>query len=192
MKLVDTDADRPDDEAEPAPAVTSPVPEKRRATASLLLTLVILTSTVVTIYTVFPARRDELAATAIAEHRRAAPEWQLTAPDARELSVWTMALLGAGAPVPAPDADLAVIGVRPIDVLDRRGALLRYRVAGAGAAAGDEVSLVIHRARDVPPRRKTWKDGAEVVESWRAGGFTCVAIGPAASADTWRPKLGVP
>ncbi|MCA9679389.1 MAG: hypothetical protein H6708_06245 [Kofleriaceae bacterium] len=191
MKLVDTDADRPDDEAEPAPAITAPRPEKRQAMVSLLLTLVILTGTVVTIYTVFPARRNEVATVALQEHRRADVTWELAGPDPGELRAWALAMFGTDTPLPAPGDDLEVVGVRHVEVLGRRAALIRFRVAVPGGAAA-EVTYLVQHARDVPPRRVSRTDGDDAIESWRHGPYTCVAVGPAASAAIWRPRVGVP
>ena len=186
MKLVDTDEDRPDDDDGPAPAVRPPRPEKRQAMVSLLLTMTILVGTVVTIYTVFPARHNEVMSVATSNHRKDAETWQLAAPGATELSAWALALLGNYPPLPAGDPALTIVGARPVEVLRRKAAFVGYQLDGAA------VSYLVVRAHDAPPRRVTRRDREDVVESWRSGAWTCVAIGPAASADRWRPQLGVP
>jgi hypothetical protein len=186
MKLVETDADRPEDEAEPAPAVTPPVPEKRRAYASLIFTAAILTGTVVGIYTVFPARRTEATREAVSQHRRADVPWQLAAPGRAELEAWTLALAGDGAPLPADGADLTAVGARVVPIHRRDSAFMRFRFAG------DEISYLVVRSSDAPDGRASRRDGDDQVESWRTGKWTCIAIGPAASADRWRPRIGVP
>jgi hypothetical protein len=187
VKLVETDADRPEDEAEPPPAVTPPVPEKRRAYASLTFTLAVLVGIVVTIYTVFPARKVEATRVTVAQHRQAEPRWQLVAPSHAELAAWTLALLGPGAPLPSERAGLAVIGARPIEVRHREAAVMRLGLEGAG-----EVTYLVVPARDAPEGRVSRVDGAERIESWRAGAWTCIAVGPEATAAAWGPPLGVP
>jgi hypothetical protein len=187
VKLVETDADRPEDESEPAPVVTSSRPEKRRAYASLIFTLAVLTGTVVTIYTVFPARAQEATKLTVAAHRRAAPKWQLEAPSRPELEAWTMGLLGRDAPLPADGADLLTIGARPIEILRHQAAFVRFRIDD-----GYEVSYLVQRASDAPADRDSYRDGADQVEAWHAGPWTVIAIGPADQAERWRARVGVP
>jgi hypothetical protein len=187
MKLVETDADRPEDEGEPAPAVTPPRPEKRRAYASLVLTLAVLVGTVVTIYMVFPARQNEATRQAVAAHRRAEQPWQLEAPSRAELEAWTLALVGRDAPLPREGADLTIVGARAIEVLRHQAAFIRFRIGGA-----HEVSYLVQRTRDAPADRTSRGDGDDQIEAWRDGGWTVIAIGPGAGADAWRPRVGVP
>jgi hypothetical protein len=186
VKLVDTDEDRPDDDDGPAPAVRPPRPEKRQAMVSLVLTMTILIGTVVAIYTVFPARNNEIMSVATSNHRKPEQAWQLVAPGGTELSAWALALLGNYPPLPDADQGLTIVGARPVEVLHRKAAFVGYVVDG------DPVSYLVQRAHDAPPRRVSRRDGDDVVESWRSGAWTCVAVGPATSADRWRAQLGVP
>lgn len=185
MKLVDTDNDRPDDEAEPAPHPNPPRPEKRLAHASLILTAVILIGTVVTIYTVFPRLETDAVGTAIRGHRAPEPAWQLVAPGQSELAAWALAHLGDHPPLPRR-AGLAVVGARPIALHHRRAALVRYKVGA------DEVSMLVERGADASTTRGTRVTGSDVADAWRDGPWTIVVVGPAATAETWRAALAVP
>lgn len=183
MKLVDTDADRPDDESEIEPHPNPPRPEKRSAHASLILTAVILVGTVVMVYTVFPKLETDPIGTAIRGHRAAEPTWQLIAPEPAQLEAWALGQLGADAPLPE---GVDVLGARPIELRKRRAALIRYKVGA------DEVSMLVERGADVAARRGTRAAGDEVADAWRDGPWTIVVVGPAATAAAWRPALGVP
>lgn len=188
MKLVNTDEDRPNDDDGPPPSIRPPRPEKRQAMVSLVLTLTILIGTVVTIYTVFPARNNEVMSVATANHRQTPVTWQLETPGGTELSAWALALLGNYPPLPDAEAatGLIIVGARPVEVLRHKAAFVGYQLEG------DTVSYLVMRAHDAPPRRVSRRADDDVVESWRSGAWTCVVIGPAASADRWRPRLGVP
>lgn len=186
MKLVDTDADRPEDEAEPAPVVTPPRPEKRRAITSLVFTLAVLGGTVATIYSVFPAPRSHGPSAALAEHRRDEARWQLDAPGEAELRAWTLALLGDDVPVPAPGDGIEVVGARALALGEHPAAFVGYRVGG------ERVSYLVAAHAHAPSGAGARREGDVVVETWRAGRWTCVGIGPAASADAWRAALGAP
>jgi len=186
VRLVETDADRPEDETEPAPIVTPPRPEKRRAYVPVTLTLAILVGIVVTIYTVFPERRTEATKAAIAHHRKTEQIWQLRAPGRTELEAWTLALLDGAAPLPPDGPDLSVEGARPVEVRHRHAAYIRFKLGAT------EVSYLVGRTRDAPDVRVSRRDGAEQVETWHDGPWTCIAVGPADSADTWRARIGVP
>lgn len=183
MKLVETDEDRPEDEIEPPPHPNPPRPEKRRAAASLILTTTILVGTVVMVYTVFPGppATDPVGA-AIRGHRAPEPKWQLVAPELAELRAWSVAVLGESAPFPAAD----IVGARPIELRDRKAALVRYKVGA------DEVSVLIERGADVAAARGTRASGDEVADAWRDGPWTIVVVGPASSAAAWRGALDVP
>lgn len=183
MNLVDTDA--PDPPGAPPPPPPPPKFEHRRVSVSFLFTAAVLVGTVVTIFTVFPARHEMLVDGAIDAHRGGAP-WDLAAPDEPTLTAWTMAAVGREPPLPAHGADLAVVGVRTIEVLKRPAAVIRYRLGA------EELTFVVQREREVERRRVSRTDGPLAVEAWRRGPFTCVAIGPAATATAWRPRLGVP
>jgi hypothetical protein len=186
MKLVETDADRPEDETEPAPAVTPPVPEKRRAYASLIFTAAILIGTVVGIYSVFPARKDEATRQVVSQHRRSDVAWQLAAPSRAELEAWTLALAGDGAPLPPEHAEMTIVGARPIEIHHRDAAFMRFRVGS------DEVSYLVAPTSDAPEGRASRRTGDDHIEAWRSGKYTCIAVGPAASADAWKLWIGVP
>ncbi len=185
MKLIDTDD--ADDASHPEPPVrpTPPRPEKRQAMVSLLFTITVLVGTVVAVFTIFPERHNEILSTTIHAHRK--PEaWDLTRPDDATLAVWARGVLGDAPPLPAPGADLVPIGAHDLDILGRRAALVRYRLGG------DELTYLVQRARDIPPRRERRRDGDDDAEGWRNGPWTCVVVGPAKSADAWRPRMGVP
>ena len=182
MKLVETDADRPEDESEPPPAVTPPVPEKRRAYASLIFTAAILVGTVVGVYWAFPASAEEATRQAVHHHRADGP-WQLAAPSRAELAAWALALVGEDAPLPADAPDLTIVGARPVEVRHHDAAFVHFRIGG------DDVSLLVSDAAD---GRRTRRDGDDQVESWRCGAHSCIAVGPAASAEQWKPRVGVP
>ncbi len=186
MKLVDTDEDDP--AAHPAPPVRAdlpPRPEKRQVTVSLLLTVAILAGTVITVFTIFPERHNEIITSTVAAHRAAA-DWELERPDDAQTLVWAKAVLGDPPPLPAQAPGLSIIGARSLTILARRAALVRYQTADG------EVSFLVQRARDIPKRRVHTADGADAIEAWRRGPWTCVVVGPAATADRWRPVLGVP
>ncbi len=188
MKLVETDADRPEDEVEPPPVVTPPRPEKRRAYASLIFTAVTLVGTVVTIYSVFPERTHESAGAAVAAHRRADPAWLVASPDHAQLAAFVSGVLGGAPTLPADGPDLRAIGALTLDIRHRPAAYVRFAV-GADATV---VSYVVQRAEDSPAGRESRRDGDDDVESWSCGAWKCVAVGPAARAPDWKPRLGVP
>jgi hypothetical protein len=190
VKLIETDADRPEDEVEPALVSTPPRPEKRSAYASLIFTAAVLVGTVVAIYSVFPARKDETVFAALRDHRAVDPDWHLSAPSRLELDAWAGGVLGARPPLPEAGADLTVLGAHPVDIRHRPGVYVRFALAGAGTPY--QVSYVVQHAHDAPAGRTSRHDGADVVESWRDGEWTCIAVGPAASAEIWKPRLGVP
>jgi hypothetical protein len=185
MKLVEVDQEGPPAIEAEAPRPTPPVPEHRRVAVSLLFTTAILVGTVVAIYLAFPARHNVVVTRAVAEHR-AAPTWQIERPSAGDLRVWALGVLGERAPVPEPGPDREVVGARPLEILKRRTAMIRYRIGGA------EVDVLIQRGHDVPPRRVSRRDGEDRVEAWRHGPWMFVAVGPAASAAGWKKALGVP
>jgi hypothetical protein len=186
VKLVETDADRPEDESEPAPLVTPSRPEKRRAYASLIFTLAVLTGTVVTIYTVFPARAHEATKQTLAAHRHAEPRWELEDPTRAELEAWTLGLVG-DAPLPADGVDVSVIGARPVEILRNHAAFVRFRISG-----GIEVSYLVQRASAAPATSGDRREGDDLVATWRDGPWTVIAVGPADRAETWRARMGGP
>jgi hypothetical protein len=186
MKLVESDAVGPAAIEEAPPHPTPPRPEHRRVAISFLFTLAVLVGTVVTVYTVFPARHNIVVTTALEEHRRAPQTFQLEHPTAERLQTWALGVLDGPVVLPMPRAGLDVVGARPIEILNRRAAVVRYRIGDA------EITLVVQRARDMPKRRVSRADGDDQVEGWRVQKWTFVAVGPAASAAAWKPALGVP
>jgi hypothetical protein len=185
MKVFDTDDDDPAAHPEPPVRATPPRPAKRQVTVSLLLTVTILVGTVIAVFTIFPERHNELITKAIAAHRAKA-EWEITSPPEAEVMRWSSAVLGEAPPVPEPAPGLTAVGARSLTILARRAALIRYRIGDS------EVSYLVQRARDIPKRRVRMTDGGDAIEAWRRGPWTCVVVGPAATADVWRPVIGVP
>jgi hypothetical protein len=89
--------------------------------------------------------------------------------------------------VPWPEAaGMELIGTRRLRIMRRSVALARYQVGQ------DEVTLMVLRARDAPPRTYRRVDGDDLAVSWRRGAWTFVVVGPAARADQWRRGFGVP
>ena len=185
MKLVETDDADPSAHPEPPVRATPPRPEKRQAMVSLLFTVTVLVGTVVAVFTIFPERHNEILESTVAAHRNTAP-WDVTAPDPTTLAAYIQGVLGEAPPLPAAGPDLVPIGARDLTILDRRAALVRYRLGN------DEVSYLVQRGRDIPRRRESRKTGDVAVDAWRNGIWTCVAVGPAATQSTWGPRLGVP
>jgi hypothetical protein len=185
MKVFDTDDDDPTAHPEPPVRATPPRPAKRQVTVSLLLTVTILVGTVIAVFTIFPERHNELITKAIAAHRAKA-EWEIASPPEAEVQRWSSAVLGDTPPLPEPAPGVAVVGARSLNILARRAALIRYRIGDS------EVSYLVQRARDIPKRRVRMTDGADAIEAWRRGPWTCVVVGPAKNADLWRPVIGVP
>ena len=179
MKLVEAEATGPV-EGEDA-IVTPPRPPHRRVSVSLLFTLSVLIGLVVTIYVVFPARHGVLVTEAIDRHRETAPAWDLVSPSAPELRAWAIGV--AGKDVPLPPAELQVIGARRIDIFNRHAAFIRVRVGG------DEISYLVQHARGIAAETSERTDGDVHAAEWRHGPFTCIAVGPAASATSWLPAI---
>lgn len=185
MKLVETDEDDPSAHPEPPVRATPPRPEKRQAMVSLFLTISILAGTVIAVFTIFPERHNEILTSTLGAHRAEVP-WAVTAPDAPTLALFATAVLGEAPPLPEPGPDLVVIGARDTTILARRAAVIRYQLGN------DQLTYLVQRARDIPHRRESRRDGDDLVEAWRNGPWTCVIAGPTATADVWRPRLGVP
>jgi hypothetical protein len=179
MKLVEAEAEGPI-EGEDA-VVTPPRLPHRRVSISLLFTLTVLTGTVVAIYLAFPARHNVLLTEAIAQHQ---PEqaWDLTGPTPAELRAWAIGLMGKDAPLPG----IAPIGARAIEVLDRPAALMRF------AIGGDEVTYLVQRSRGIFPARTERVEGELLAIAWRKGKFSCVVVGPKATAPAWRATFSPP
>jgi hypothetical protein len=184
MKLVEADAEGPQIAESDVARPTPPRPERRRVVVSLGFTLAVLIGTVVTIYTVFPERHDHLATAALESHRAGDTDWQLEAPGAAELRGWTLALLEQAPPLPALGDDLSVLGARPVELLKRPAAVIRYRIGS------DEVTLVVQRTRI--EHRAERQDGDELVTVWQRGAWTYGAVGPHATRSSWAPRVGAP
>jgi hypothetical protein len=181
MKLVEAESTGPV-EGEDA-VVTPPRPPHRRVSVSLLFTLTVLIGTVVTIYQAFPARHNVLVTEAIDGHRTP-PLWDLAAPSIGELRAWALGI--AGKDVPLPAGSVQVIGAKRLELFDRGAALMRVRVGA------DDVTYLVQHARGMAPERFERTDGELRAIAWRAGKFTCVAVGPNADVATWRHVVGAP
>jgi hypothetical protein len=177
MKVVEAEVTGPVEGEEAV--ITPPRPLHRRVSVSLLFTLSVLIGTVVTIYTVFPARHGVLMSEAIAQHREDKPSWDLVAPSPGELRAWAIGVVGKGVPLP----DEPVIGARQIDVLKRHVALLRLKVGA------DELTYAVQHSRSASPEHGNREDGDLRAVSWHEGSFSCVAVGPKATAATWIPAI---
>lgn len=158
------------------PRVTPPRPPHRRVSVSLLFTLSVLIGVVVTIYLVLPARHNVLLTEAIERHRDADVMWDLEAPSSAELRAWAIGVVGKG--VPLPDVS-TVVGARRVAVLNRPTALVRIKIGS------DEVTYAVQNARGIAPKQDVKHDGELRATTWRRGKFTCVAVGPDATASTW-------
>lgn len=182
MKLVETDSPHGDEEVPEVPR--PPRPERRRVYVSLLLTGTVLAATVGAIYVVFPKRDNELLNLALEAHREGGP-YELVKPSPKEMVAWTVGVVGDRVPWPEA-AGMEIVGTRRLRLMRRSVALARYRIGQ------DEVTLMVLRARDAPPRKYHRADGDEVVVSWRRGAWTFIVVGPASHADQWRRGFGVP
>ena len=178
MKLVESEIDGPGRIGEDAEKATPPRPEHRRVSVSLLFTASVLVGITAAIYLLFPERHNLLLTRSIELHRDP-PAFQLERPSQALLGKWGASILGrSNRDVSWPSLDthggqVAALGAAPISILKRPAALVRYRVDGS------EMTMVVQRARDVPPRTHRRTDGAEQVISWRKGPWTFVAVGNA-------------
>ena len=87
-------------------------------------------------------------------------------------------LPGEAAPVPP-----VVIGARRLTLFHREAALIRLRIGG------DEITYLVQHARGIAPDRSERQDGDLHAMAWRKDPFTIVAVGPDATAASWRPAL---
>ena len=179
MKVIEAEVTGPVEGEEAV--VTPPRPLHRRVSVSLLLTLSVLIGTVVTIYSVFPARHGVLMSEAIERHRDANPAWDLAAPAQPELHAWAIGVVGQG--VPLPPAELPVIGARHVELLQRHVALVRVKVGD------DEVTYAVQHSRSAAPEHGDRVDGDLRAVSWHQGKFSCVAVGPEKTSKAWIPAL---
>jgi hypothetical protein len=177
MKVVEAEITGPVEGEEAV--VTPPRPLHRRVSVSLLFTLSVLIGTVVTIYTVFPARHGVLMSETIAAHRVTEPAWDLVAPTPGELRAWAIGVVGKDVPLPA----LPVLGARRIEVLKRHVALVRVKIGS------DEVTYAVQHSRSASPEHVDRDDGDLHAVLWHTGSFSCVAVGPKASSATWMPVI---
>ncbi|HMG23293.1 MAG TPA: hypothetical protein VK607_18290 [Kofleriaceae bacterium] len=186
MKLVEAESTGPVEGD--AALVTPPRPPHRRVSVSLVFTLTVLVGTVVTIYAMFPARHNVLMTEAIAHHGDPGAAWDLAAPGPDALRAWLIGAVGVDAPLPGDGSrgSIAVIGARQLDILNRTAALIRVRIGD------DDVSYLVQRARGIAPEGAERVDGALRAVAWRSGRFTVVAVGPDASATSWRAVLHPP
>ncbi len=187
MKLVESDTRGPEDEIEieedghPSP----PRPEHRRVSVSLIFTLLVLTATVVTIYTVFPERHNALMEAALDAHQETDWKPNLDHPGPAELHAWGLALLGVEVPWPKSGSGIEVVGARATSVLNRVAGIVRYRI-------GDQrVTILVQRPREPVPRTERRHDGDLLCVSWRRGKLSFTAVGPK-DADHWRTVLHAP
>ncbi|MEM9488407.1 MAG: hypothetical protein AAGC55_04645 [Myxococcota bacterium] len=203
MKLVESELPAPG--REPDPVGTPPRPERRRVSVSLLLTASVLVGTVVTVYSVFPAR-DNLLLTRALELHDEPPPFQLERPTRAELGAWATAVFDRNGPdLPWPTWDGAraeILGAARIAILRRPVAVVRYRVyltedrpsgSSDGQAADTplavELTVLMQGARDAPPRAHDRSDGGHRVLSWRSGRWTLVAVGPDSTSQHWLAPL---
>jgi hypothetical protein len=183
MRLVETDIPHGDEEVAEVPR--PPRPEHRRVYVSLAVTLSVLVATVAAVYLAFPERHNELLTDALEAHRADGP-FELDRPSRAELMAWSVGVVGKKAPWPPEGGGLEALGTRRLKILRRPAALVRYRLGR------DEISLLVTRATDAPPRKHSRVEDGDLAESWRRGAWTFVAVGPAAHARVWKARFGVP
>ncbi len=184
MKLVETDIETPPRVDHEPLAVPAPA-EHRRVAVSFILTSAVLIATVVSIYVVFPERHNELVSTAVSLHGEPG-ELDLDAPSHEALIAWSIAVVGKGAPWPAEQSRVRILGARETRVLRLRAAMVRYRIDD------QVVTLLVQRARDTPPRTHRRRTGELLAVSWRRKRWTFVAVGRAATSEAWRRVIGAP
>ena len=183
MKLVETDIPHGDEEVAEVPR--PPRPEHRRVYVSLAVTLTVLVATVAAVYLAFPERHNELLTEALEAHQQDGP-FEIEHPSRAELIAWSVGVIGKKAPWPTQGPGLEALGTRRLTILRRPAALVRYRIGG------EEISLLVIRATDAPPRTHRRTEDGQLAESWRRGPWTFVAVGPARSASSWKGRFGVP
>jgi len=178
VKLIDADAEDP---AVAPPPPPPPRLDKRRVSVSFVFTVTVLVGCVVAVFTLFPSRHNQVATSALAAHRATAA-WDLERPDAPTLIAWAKGAVGRDPPVPGGPG-LVPLGARRIAILRRPAAVIRYQIGG------DQVTVVLQRARDL--QRRTLHDDrdGDRVEAWRAGAWTVIAVGPRATVATWLPLV---
>jgi len=178
VKLVDADAEDP---AVAPPPPPPPRLDKRRVSVSFVFTVTVLVGCVVAVFTLFPSRHNQVATSALAAHRDTAA-WDLERPDAPTLIAWAKGAVGRDPPVP-DGPGLVPLGARRIAILRRPAAVIRYQIGG------DQVTVVLQRARDLQRRTLHDDHDGDRVEAWRAGAWTVIAVGPRATVATWLPLV---
>ena len=184
MKLVQTDTQEPRSPAA-EPVLTPPRPEHRNVQVSLCITLVVLIVTVATVYLVVPERHNEVMTEALLRHQTPA-NFDLENPTHAELTAWSVALLGKNVPWPQQQPAMKILGTTSLSILRNPAAFVRYRIHGM------DISLLIQRARDTPPRRHSRIDKDIAVVSFRNKRWTVVGVGPAATREQWKRLIGAP
>jgi hypothetical protein len=179
MKVIEAEVTGPVEGEEAI--VTAPRPLHRRVSVSLLFTLSVLIGTVVTIYTVFPARHGVMMSEAIEWHRETDAAWDLSEPSQTELRAWAIGVVGRD--VPLPPARLPVVGARKVELLNRNVALVRVKVGD------DEVTYAVQHSRSASPEHGDTVDGDVRAVLWHQGKYACVAVGPEKSATAWMPVV---
>lgn len=163
------------------PRITPPRPPHRRVSVSLLFTLSVLIGLVVTIYVALPARHNVLVTEAIERYHDDDVAWDLEAPSPAELRAWAIGVAGKGVPLPAETA--TVVGARRLQILHRDAALVRLEIDG------NRVTYLVQNAHGIAPKHAEQRDGELRAVEWRRGKFTCVAVGPDRSVQTWLPVV---
>jgi len=138
----------------------------------------------VTIFLVFPARHNVMLTEAVAQQRDPQPTWDLTSPSEVELRAWAIGILGKDVPLPAGGAQ--IVGAKTIEVLNRRAASIRLHIGD------DDITYLVQHAHGIVPEKMERVDGDLVAIQWLRGSYICAAVGPEATARTWRPILRVP
>jgi len=181
MKLIESDAEGPIVEES---TTTPPRPEKRRVSISLLFTLAVLVGTVVTIYTLLPARNQILVTEAFAGHRRDRTTFDVVGPTGGELQAWTTGALGKQVPMFAmPGA--APLAAAVITIHRRNASLVRSRVGT------EEFTVLMQHAQGWAPESAERDDGELHASLKRVGPWTVVTVGLKATMATWLPMVHV-
>jgi len=180
MNLVEAEAVGPIEGDEPR--VTPPRPPHRRVSVSLLFTLSVLIGTVVAIYTLLPARHDEIVTEAIRQHRATDQTWDLEKPTAGELRAWAIGVVGKGVPLPMESTE--IIGARRIVIVHRDAALIRLQVGG------EPVTYLVQHSRGIAPERVDRTDGDLRALAWRKNKYTFVAVGSQSTQASWVAVVG--
>jgi len=164
-----------------APAVTPPRPPHRRVSVSLIFTLSVLTGLVVAIYTLLPARHDEIVTEAVRQHRASEQVWDLPSPTPAELRAWAIGVVGKDVPLPAEPPQIA--GPRRIEAPKRAAGRIRVQIDN------DPITVLVKHWRGISSEHVERTEGDLRALAWRSGKYTFVAVGPAATVATWSRTL---